>query len=58
MQAGASAHSATAARTVQTTAIEKPQAEFAKNQPKWAEYLSPVSKSIGTILDAVKGFKR
>ena len=58
LQAGAKAHSAIAAQTTQRTAIEKPQAEFAKNQPKWAEYLSPVSQSIGTILNAIKGIRK
>lgn len=57
LQAGAKAHTAQAAQTTQTTAIQKPQAEFAKNNPKWAEYLSPVSQSIGTILDAIQTFK-
>jgi len=50
-------NTATAARTEQTTVAEKPSADFAKNNPKWAEYLNPVSKSIGTILDAVGTFK-
>ena len=57
LQAGASASSATAAQITQRTAIEKPQAEFAKDQPTWAKYLSPVSQSIGTILDAIQTFK-
>ncbi len=57
LQAGAKAHSATAAQTTQRTVIEKPKAEFATQHPEWSKYLSPVSQSIGTILDAIKSVK-
>lgn len=57
LQTQSRSNTASAARTEQATVAEKPAADFAKNNPKWAEYLNPVSQSIGVILDAFKAAK-
>ena len=57
LQAGASAHSAAAAKTQQNIVIDDPKKRFVEKNPTWAEYQSPVSSAIGTILDAIQTFR-
>lgn len=57
LKTGSKLNTAKTAETETDTKIKKPAEKFATENPTWAEYLNPVSQSIGTILNAVQTFK-